>query len=157
MPFTKLTLCFNDCGATLNSTLCRNSKCQFLFHCELCAHACKANGWLIFGAIILKIKIYQTWKQGMAFALLSLEADFPYRAVYLFIQYFCFAKEVLEQAQRPMSTKIVLNILLTSKLIIDRATLHFNDWNIKNELCYSIKIAKWRLLECVLITKCKNR
>lgn len=63
---------------------------------------------------------------------------------YLLIQWFCYAKEVWEEAQRPSSTNIILNILVTSKLIIDRATLHFNvqDGDIKNKRSYSLKIAK---------------
>lgn len=51
MPFTKLTLCFNDYGVTLNSTLSRNSKCQFVFYCEVCVQAYEMNGWLIFQAM----------------------------------------------------------------------------------------------------------
>lgn len=48
MEFTERTLCFNDCGASLNSTLSRNSKRQFVFHCEVCVQAYEMNSWLIF-------------------------------------------------------------------------------------------------------------
>lgn len=49
--------------------------------------------------------------------------------------------------------------MLTSRLTIDRTTLHLNvhDGNIKSKYCYILKIVKWKLLECVLVVNAKKK